>query len=211
MSRRSNNKSHIAVTLLPTPFQTYQLEYLNIKYSEQKTSDLLDIASLLDTQFRASYIAKEKLEGLKCTAVQEAEALLRDQGGTSHELPGPAAEPQLDEPPAKKRKTLSSFFKKSTASCTTTVTTREAVENELSSYLTAACIDSEANPLQWWKDHEVAFPALSCLAKKYLCVPATSSPSERVFSCSGNIVTFHRASLNPDTVDRLVFLARNLE
>ena len=116
MSRRSNNKSHIAVTLLPTPFQTYQLEYLNIKYSEQKTSDLLDIASLLDTRFRASYIAKEKLEGLKCTAVQEAEALLRDQGGTSHELPGPAAEPQLDEPPAKKRKTLSSFFKKTTLS-----------------------------------------------------------------------------------------------
>jgi hypothetical protein len=179
------------------------LEYLNSKYSERKTSDLLDIASLLDPRFRASYIAKEKLEGLKCTAVQEVEASLRDQGA--------AAEPQLDEPPAKKRKTLSSFFKKSTASCTTTVTTREAVENELSSYLMAACIDSEANPLQWWKDHEVAFPALSCLAKKYLCVPATSSPSERVFSCSGNIVTCHRASLNPDTVDRLVFLARNLE
>ncbi|XP_059916719.1 E3 SUMO-protein ligase ZBED1-like [Gadus macrocephalus] len=193
-------------TELCKSIKAHILEYLNIKYSEQKTSDLLDIASLPDPRFRASYIAKERLEGLKCTAVQEAEALLRDQGGTSHELPGPAAEPQLDEPPAKKRKTLSSFFKKSTPSCTTTVTTREAVENELSSY-----IDSEANPLQWWKDHEVAFPALSCLAKKYLCVPATSSPSERVFSCSGNIVTCHRASLNPDTVDRLVFLARNVE
>ena len=92
------------------------LEYLNSKYSERKTSDLLDIASLLDPRFRASYIAKEKLEGLKCTAVQEVEASLRDQGGTSHELPGPAAEPQLDEPPAKKRKTLSSFFKKTTLS-----------------------------------------------------------------------------------------------
>ena len=178
--------------------KTHIFEYLNSKYSERKNRDLLDIASLLDTRFRASYIAKEKLEGLKCTAVQEAEALLRDQGGTSHELPGPAAEPQLDEPPAKKRKTLSSFFKKTTPSCTITVTTREAVENELSSYLMAACIDSEANPLQWWKDHEVA-------------MPATSSPSERVFSCSGNIVTCHRASLNPDAVDRLVFLARNLE
>ena len=33
---------------------------------------------------------------------------------------------------------------------------------------------------------------------------------ERVFSCSGNIVSCYRASLKPETVDRLVFLAQNL-
>ncbi len=30
------------------------------------------------------------------------------------------------------------------------------------------------------------------------------------FSASGNKVSFHRASLKPETVDRLVFLAKNL-
>lgn len=66
-------------------------------------------------------------------------------------------------------------------------------------------MESDTDPLKWWKDHEVFFPSLSHLAKKYLLVPVTSSPSERVFSCSGNIVTCHRASLKPDAVDRLVF------
>lgn len=48
------------------------------------------------------------------------------------------------------------------------------------------------------------------LVKKCLCVPETSSPSERVFSASGNIMSCHKASLETETVDRFVFLTRNL-
>jgi hypothetical protein len=41
------------------------------------------------------------------------------------------------------------------------------------------------NPLQWWKVKQHQFPLLAALAKKYLGVPATSAPSERVFSTAG--------------------------
>ena len=51
--------------------------------------------------------------------------------------------------------------------------------------------DSESSPLAWWKVHEVNFPLISRLAKKYLCIPATSTASERVFSAGGNVVTCH--------------------
>lgn len=74
----------------------------------------------------------------------------------------------------------------------------------------AVCVDSDADLPKWWRTHEVNFTALSRPAKKSLCVPAASNPSEIVFSCSGNIVTCHRASLKPDGVDRLVLLAQNL-
>ena len=65
-------------------------------------------------------------------------------------------------------------------------------------------------PLAWWKSSASKFPLLSKLAMKYLYVCATSCTSERVFSCSGKIVTPLRASMNPQKVDMLTFLSKNL-
>ena len=73
------------------------------------------------------------------------------------------------------------------------------------SYLLSARIESDTDPLKWWREYETTYPALTKVAKKNLLIPATSSPSEWVLSCSGNIVTCNRASLNPQTVDRLSF------
>jgi hypothetical protein len=41
----------------------------------------------------------------------------------------------------------------------------------------------EQNPLTWWKVRASKFPNLAVLARKWLCIPATLAPSERVFSC----------------------------
>ena len=49
-------------------------------------------------------------------------------------------------------------------------------------------LDSEegnTDLLEWWKDNSYQYK-LSTLAK-FLCVPATSAPSERLFSCTRNI------------------------
>ena len=76
------------------------------------------------------------------------------------------------------------------------------------------CIDgssSEEKPLVWWKTYESQLPLLAKLARKYLCIPATSVPSERSFSTSGHIVNAKRACLLPENVDMLVFLAHNLD
>ena len=123
---------------------------------------------------------------------------------------GPVPEEPGMPPPSTKKKSLASFFKQSTA-INTRLTQREAIESELTSYLQSAIINHDTDPLQWWKKHADIFPALSLLAKKFLCAPATSSPSERVFSCSSNIVNCRRASLKPEAVDGLVFLAQNLQ
>lgn len=36
---------------------------------------------------------------------------------------------------------------------------------------------SISNPLGWWKERQTIFPILSQLARRTLCVPATSAPS----------------------------------
>jgi hypothetical protein len=62
------------------------------------------------------------------------------------------------------------------------------------------------NPLRWWRDHETSFPFLSKLARRVLCVPATSAPSERLFSVAGQTITKKRNRLTHEHVSLLVHL-----
>lgn len=190
------------------------MAYLEEKYADQKTDDLLDIATLVDPRFKVQYIKPEKVDIIKMRAVSEMLEGNQDQS-TSARTEGPGedgagAAAAVLPTQKKQRKSLGSFFKKLCPTTSRGLTDKEAVEKELDNYLLTPDADSEMDPLQWWKIHEKNFPRVSCLAKRYLCIPATSTPSERVFSTGGNIVTCKRASLKPEAVDRLVFLTRNL-
>ena len=85
------------------------------------------------------------------------------------------------------------------------------LEDELVRYDALTEAEVDVDPLIWWKANAGSFKCLSILAKKYLCVAATSVASERVFSTSGNIVSAKRNRLSPETVDMLTFLAKNLD
>ena len=67
-----------------------------------------------------------------------------------------------------------------------------------------------SNLLSWWKANELEYPILSKLAKRYLCVPATSLASERVFSSARDLVSAQRSCLCTEHVDKLLFLKKNL-
>ncbi|KAJ8344468.1 hypothetical protein SKAU_G00317970 [Synaphobranchus kaupii] len=81
--------------------------------------------------------------------------------------------------------------------------------DELRDYSLTPHIPTMENPLNWWAHNEHRFPRLAKLSKSYLAIPATSTPSERIFSLAGNTVTRQRSSLHPSHVDVLVFLNAN--
>ena len=85
----------------------------------------------------------------------------------------------------------------------------DKIEREVSQFK-AEEIDNTEEPLEWWKLNQHRFPILSSMAKKYLCIPATSVPCERLFSDAGTVVDRKRCSLDPNNVDCLLFLHCNL-
>ena len=65
------------------------------------------------------------------------------------------------------------------------------------------------NVLNWWKENQKSYPNLFKLAKAYLHIPATSVPSERIFSLAGYIVRDRRSRILADNVNKAIFLKRN--
>ena len=63
--------------------------------------------------------------------------------------------------------------------------------------------------LNWWFENKKRYPRLYILSLKYLCIPATSVASERVFSKGGEIVSAKRSCLKPKNVNQLIFLNKN--
>ena len=81
--------------------------------------------------------------------------------------------------------------------------------DEITEYLRIEEIGFSECPFNWWSKNENRFPILSKMARKYLAIPATSTPSERLFSDAGNLMTVRRTSLSPSTFEHLLFLKRN--
>ncbi|XP_063538120.1 E3 SUMO-protein ligase ZBED1 [Cydia strobilella] len=52
----------------------------------------------------------------------------------------------------------------------------------LKQYLDLPYLDRKQDPLQFWAERQQLFPSLCQMAFKYLCIPAFSVPSERLFS-----------------------------
>lgn len=173
------------------------LDYMNTKYDDPGTQELLDIASFMDPRFKVTYISREKVEDIKSRIMSEMKDSAQKEG-----TPSENTEAQTMEPPSEKKtkRSLGSLLKTNPSPTPTAsfMHLEQAVEAELNSYLFSPIIHSEADPLAWWKLHQVTYPKLTKLAWKYLCIHATSSPSERLFSISGNVVTCLRTCLKPN-------------
>ncbi len=81
--------------------------------------------------------------------------------------------------------------------------------DEIVEYLREDKIKFTQNPFEWWMNKKSKYPILARLARIYLAVPATSTPSERLFSDAGNLLTSKRSRINAELFKRMMFLKRN--
>lgn len=88
---------------------------------------------------------------------------------------------------------------------------KQTAQQEVNKYLSEPLANPDVNVGSFWKNERLTYPSLSSLAFKYLSAPPATVFSERLFSTSGIICDKKRNRLDPERVQMLVFLNKNLK
>lgn len=85
----------------------------------------------------------------------------------------------------------------------------ERVQQEIELYRNLPAVATSEDAVAWWWDRRDTLPLLSKLSNSYLCIQASSTPCERVFSHAGETVSQERLHILPDQADMQIFLQKN--
>ena len=169
------------------------------KLDELDTDGLSVLATALDPRFRQlKFLSNEQRSEVKEELLRRASATEKANGSATSV-----------DPPAPKR--AKSAFDILLGEEEDTVASNDTCDAQLAQFFVEKAAPHSTNPIDWWRQNEFRFPQLAEVARSVLCVPATSTPSERLFSTAGLTVTKLRNCLKPDNVDALVFLNKNFE
>jgi hypothetical protein len=194
----------------------------NMRNSFERRFPVTDIdvcAAMLDPSQRHLQTIDEYIQGKNTTAVKFLTTMIEkyvtparmDQldrqeeavhaGAASQASSAECSTSQSSMTPAWKKARLELIAKHSRAD-------QSNLQKELQQYrcLSHASFD---DILHWWKQQLDTFPNLAKLAQGILAVPATSAPSERVFSIAGLVLQAKRSALAPHRVDKIIFVHNN--
>ena len=82
---------------------------------------------------------------------------------------------------------------------------------EVDHYLREPSLAVDQCCLAWWLSKKDHYPVLFEMARVYLAIPASSAPSERVFSVGSLVLSEKRRQLHENRVARLMFMKRNMK
>ena len=74
---------------------------------------------------------------------------------------------------------------------------------ELSQYKASVVAPVYSTPLQYWRQQSTEFPILAQVARRVLCISASSAQSERDFSSVGHTITDARLQLSAKSVESI--------
>ena len=77
----------------------------------------------------------------------------------------------------------------------------EKVRWEISVYKAEHVANLNSTPLKWWNNRKHTYSLITKLVKKMFSIIAISVPSERLFSCAGNIISERKSCLLRENAD----------
>ncbi|XP_056463184.1 E3 SUMO-protein ligase ZBED1-like [Gadus chalcogrammus] len=179
------------------------------KFHRMEYNAVLSETTILDPRFKKAAFSDNRAidEALQriTTAASRHRQSSHLQGGHGGEEGAAAHEPEEPQASAVWR-----FFEERASGDTAPRNPTADAILEVRSYLEEPLFQRSADPLRWWETKALIYPQLSYVMARRLCIVATSVPSERIFSKTGQIITERRNRISPAKLRHLVFLNANL-
>ena len=210
---------------------------LSQRYRKTETSQLLQMATIVDPRFKAlTWVSEEERSDwysslsdamLACEPIQpqikseinptSPPVTVPEDPDTESSVPKspkrvklePVATPIPTPTPELEDNFFDCLFVCESKPATPEVGKDILVAREIQRYKSEMSPHQSSDPLLWWAAHRASYPLLAAMALRYLNIPATSVPSERVFSTAGTILNKKRSKLSSDNADMLIFLHSN--
>ena len=201
------------------------LAKLNNRYDEKQMA-FLRTCSLLDPRYKNTWnenvtLANDAYANLVTHVQYICDTIRKKEQRDSQQetIPPTQGQAQADQPSlitaSKKRKksTLACIHKDDVRPVNINQHTTEIVRVEVERYRNSVFLTSDQKDdfeiFKWWPDHSSEYPSLYQAFRATLSIPATSIPSERIFSLAGFILCKRRSQILAKNVNRYIFLNRN--
>lgn len=192
------------------------LQSLERRFAKMEETKCLLLATLLDPRYKGNIFAVDTLSKAKTWLPEEHTIVSKQQKGATSGDEG--LEPKRTRVEEEEEPGPSGLLEKMYANILGAHGTpgeesdEHSISEQLDQYLHEQLIDRWTGlPLEWWKQNASRLCHLAPLARKFLCPPASSVPSERVFSEIGIIYDKKRSRLTGENAERLCFLNYNLK
>lgn len=216
-------KSTPTVTDAGLFLKTQLVEVISRRFSGWETNSVASKATFLDPRFmKTSFGLKENADKAEKIVIEEIEYRKKNQNLDREPLHMDVEEiidkPLETEDHNLKRKELArkklwewvdSRLEEKKKSSTSSVVASTALI--IRHYLELPLANRSQNPIPYCEKYKNVIPEIYYLQKRYLCLPATSVPSERLFSIAGQVANDRRSRLLPENVNNILFLNANMK
>ena len=160
--------------------------------------NMLAKAYFFDKRFEKieKFLEDDEAERVLNEVKDEAERLVRE-----HQVESPPPE----EVTRKKRRFLGIGLMEQDEGESAPAPSQSAAE-EVMRYRREPMIAEDSCPFSWWRSRRKDYPLLARLARKYLSIPGTSTPSERVISRLNLVLSKRRLQMKGDFVSKIMFM-----
>ncbi|CAG0900095.1 unnamed protein product [Darwinula stevensoni] len=162
------------------------------------------LATILDPRFKADFLKAETIQDVQSILLDELQMVYKSI---------PSAEAEESTTPMEGQPEGQTFWEaiQEIMQEVPQVPRTSSELAELQHYFNSPALLENIDPLHYWKNHQMQFPGLSKLARKYLSSPATSAASQQAFSNAGSVYCDQWKWLQGKKAEMVHFLNANLK